>query len=484
MRKCILLYFHIHIHILLSSFLLAGVIFATVVFAETQNTTLSPDIERIFKKGLAATKQQSWHLAIKYFLKVQKASPTYPPVLMNLGLAHAKAGSELPAIAWLNAYVALSPKAPNLPSVEKEIIRLEVTAETKFRKLIQTAKATTASTTTIPIVGQYHQSDAYEQIAIAQAKVGDIGGAQKTLTQLSLKEVNKQWAYGKVAEAQAKSGDIAGAKETASQIPDDYVKSLAYTNIAIAQAEVSNITGAKKTLALAMETASRITKDGFFDRPNTNIAEAQAKTGDIAGAQKTLTLAMEAASRITNLSGKSQAYVNIAAALTKMDDIAGTRKMLALATEAASRITYYDSYQDSAYADIAKAQAEAGDITEAQETVSRIGNDYLRSMAYAEIAKVQAKAHSIAKAKKIVAALARLKAPEQAKSWTELASNDYLFSEPVVVDFQGFLASLKGKDPQDVAKALANGAEEMAAVLKELKEIKDYWQKRRPNSAR
>ena len=156
---------------LLLAVVLALGVASGAILAQTSGSTLSPKVERLFLKGLAAAEQQSWALAIKNFSKVQKAAPEYPPVLLNLGLAHARAGHELPAIAWLRAYSASSQGAPNLPDVEKEIIRIEVAAETKIGKLFDQA---VKAAETLP---EKAQKDALSMVSLFQAQSGDIEGA-------------------------------------------------------------------------------------------------------------------------------------------------------------------------------------------------------------------------------------------------------------------------------------------------------------------
>ena len=98
-----------------------------------------------FERGLAAAEQQQWGLAVRYFGEAQKAAPTTPGILFNLGLAHGKAGQELPAIAWLQAYLARTGQPVNADAVRKEILRLEIAPEGKIARVMQQALAANAA---------------------------------------------------------------------------------------------------------------------------------------------------------------------------------------------------------------------------------------------------------------------------------------------------------------------------------------------------
>jgi tetratricopeptide (TPR) repeat protein len=102
---------------------------------------LSPaDLEKIMKKGTMAAEQGSWTIALKYFNEVLRADPNYYPAYFNMGLAHARAGNELAALAWFNAYLHFVPQAEDRAQVEDEIARLEVALEAKMEKIVTQAE--------------------------------------------------------------------------------------------------------------------------------------------------------------------------------------------------------------------------------------------------------------------------------------------------------------------------------------------------------
>lgn len=150
--------------------------FPVPTHAQTAKAPLPIAVQKDFDKGIAAARQQDWGLAVKYFTQASNSLkyPKHPSVLFNLGLAHGKAGHELSAIAWLHAYLAAEPRAPNSREVRKEISGLQVAAEAKVNKILQAA---------------LHAIDALDN------------------------ELDRQKARFKVAEALVEVGDFKRAKE-------------------------------------------------------------------------------------------------------------------------------------------------------------------------------------------------------------------------------------------------------------------------------
>jgi tetratricopeptide (TPR) repeat protein len=111
---------------------------AASALLRAQNT-LPPQAQAELDRGLAAAEQKQWVLAIKHFAEAQNTAKTSPQVLFNLGLAHDKAGHELAALAWLQAYLAAAPRADNANAIRKEIVRLDVATEAKINTLAKLA---------------------------------------------------------------------------------------------------------------------------------------------------------------------------------------------------------------------------------------------------------------------------------------------------------------------------------------------------------
>ncbi len=276
---------------------------------------------------------------------------------------------------------------------------------------------------------RYHLSS---QIAVAQAKTGDISGAIETVAWVEWEYV-KNNCYREIAGVQAKAGDIAGARQTASGIPDNSVKSDAYSNIAIVQRESGDKKGARKTLVQAMKDASSANY--------VTIARLQLDMGDTSRARKSLVRAARiAASSLEDIptgSWQSIAYLTIVEEQTRADDIRGAKKT-------ASQILD-ESYQSSAYNEIARSQTKAG---------GRVS------------------AAAIAKTKE------QERMEDEIKSWAELAATED-FSKPTLVDLHGFLASLKGNSPDKAIESLAMIAGDMADASNQLRYNETDWQKRR-----
>jgi hypothetical protein len=106
-----------------------------------ERATLTPEAEQALNRGLAATRQEDWDLAIKYFKKTQKASPLAPEVLFNLALAYDKAeGADLLAAAYYRAYLAMVPEAENKDKIRARIEELLLSCESIARKLVRNAE--------------------------------------------------------------------------------------------------------------------------------------------------------------------------------------------------------------------------------------------------------------------------------------------------------------------------------------------------------
>ena len=85
------------------------------------------EAQEALKRGLFAAKQADWNLAIKYFEEAQAQSQNkpVPEILFNLALAHDRRGnSELIAIPWYHAYLAVSPESPNAAPAKERIFEL------------------------------------------------------------------------------------------------------------------------------------------------------------------------------------------------------------------------------------------------------------------------------------------------------------------------------------------------------------------------
>lgn len=185
---------------------------AASALLRAQNT-LPPQAQAELDRGLAAAEEKQWDLAIKHFAEAQNTARTNPQILFNLGLAHDKAGHELAALAWLQAYLAAAPRAPNADAIRKEIARLDIATEAKINTL---AKLAIDSANKLPgpsgdkayVLG--YLAEVYEAI-------GDFHAAYAAW--LAYQPKGRARALRDHAISLAASGDMDGAASTASQIP-------------------------------------------------------------------------------------------------------------------------------------------------------------------------------------------------------------------------------------------------------------------------
>ena len=265
-----------------------------------------------------------------------------------------------------------------------------------------------AKETAAQIKFDHDKAMAYCKIAKAQAEIGDTTEASRTLemanaatTQIS-NEDDRAFTLRCIAEAQANVGDFAGAKVTAGQINDSALYKPPYLAIAEAQAQGGDIDGAKVT-------ASQLDRNSDKAVVYLEIAQAQIKAGDVAGAGQM----MEAARAVTpkidtkddTLSDGTKKYIlegylKIAEAQRKVKDTTGTHRTLEKAKElAAKRVGIWQLDDGRACADVAEAQAKAGDFVDARATVDQILDEYNKDVALCKVADVQAKAGDIGGAK-------------------------------------------------------------------------------------
>ncbi len=248
--------------------------------------------QEALNKGILAAKVPDYPLAIRFFEDARKIAPEAPVIFMNLGIAESKMpGRELRAIAWFGAYLAASPDAPNAAAVKEQIAVPEVKNQSNVSNFIKSVQAAASQ------MRGDKKTEGLTRVAGLWAKAGDITAALHAADLCEDNKGGKASAYYVVADAQAKSGDIAGAQKTASLIspqpPNTSVARTyivyAHSAIAEAQASAGDRTGAQGTFDLALRTSELIPA---LDRTQAleAIAKAQARSGDINGAQKTVNL--------------------------------------------------------------------------------------------------------------------------------------------------------------------------------------------------
>ncbi|MBL7050382.1 MAG: hypothetical protein ISR96_12785 [Nitrospira sp.] len=438
--------------IILIVLLLMGGLNTNTLFAQEPEYVTSPAASGAYLRGLAAAGENDWESAINYFSQAWKEARTWPDVLYNLGYSHQQAsGQELIAIAWYQAYLTTSPDAEDANQVREWIVELEVKIESRVRSLIKKIKK--ISSLNISSLKDYSVID---DLAGILAKLGDIDGAREEAEQANY-EYTKAAANAEIAISQARAGDIREAKKTVLLTNDNII---AYTEIVKAQAESGDIDGARETISLSND-------DDPYGSINMEIVVAQADKGDIAGARETALLWFADDPYYLMM-----AYVEIGMSCTKAGNINGYSESIDLALEAAAQITEEIWQQDFAYEFIAEAQAKAGNSAESNETVARITDEEKKSSAYKSITEFQIMAKEIA----FWADLrTRVKEADEIEYWTNLASHR-LKEFAIVVDWQGWLEELENKDnAYDIFWFLVTGADNLAEGLEEIRNIGTRW---------
>lgn len=118
---------------------LAAIAFAA--FPTSSRAAVPPEAQPAFNKGVLAAQQQEWDVAFKSFMDAHKFFRASPEINYNLGLTESKIpGRELRAIAWLAAYLAADPQAPNASAVKAEIRALLIKNEGNNDRIVEVAR--------------------------------------------------------------------------------------------------------------------------------------------------------------------------------------------------------------------------------------------------------------------------------------------------------------------------------------------------------
>jgi hypothetical protein len=239
-------------------------------------------------------------------------------------------------------------------------------ARTSFAAAIETAQT---------IEDGDSRSGVVVDIARAQAEAGDLVAAIDTAKAIE----DASWqgkVLAAVAEAQASAGEVLAGLQTARAIEDAWWRTNALVPLARAQAEAGGSTAAQETYAAAVETAQTIESGRLQSTALATVARGQAETGDT-------TAALATAQTIEDAESRAKALTAVAHAHEGADNANAARTAYASALKAAQMIE--DAYFR------ARAEAEAGDVSAALETVRAIELFPLRLDAIASIVTLQAR---------------------------------------------------------------------------------------------
>jgi thioredoxin-like negative regulator of GroEL len=325
---------------------------------------LPPEAKEAFRRAEVAVEHEDWDLAIKYFEAARKASPTSAEILLRLALAHAEAdGRELPALALFRAYLAAARDDPTAEDmckrVEDKIIELEVRVEANIGSFVKKSKEA------MPILPKgVDKTYTHHQLIRAQALSGDFVGAQDTADQMvdQLKGVSSteaSWAkmtlptgFIFIAERMARTGDLAGARKLIPKIPGGGLQ----------------------------------TPEFEVDQAYEQITAALAEIGDLSGAERT-------AAKIKMMSLQNMACAHLADAMIEAGKLDDAKLLLSLLPLDVRKYVHYTG-MTKALRKLAIAQAIAGDLNDANDTLSKIdpfNEDYDYCLALCHIALAKAK---------------------------------------------------------------------------------------------
>lgn len=218
-------------------------------------------------------------------------------------------------------------------------------------------------------------------MAMAQAERGDMKQARRILS--TVKEPNKEFAFAGLACRQAVAGDVPGALETAMEISRDQTKRDALECIRKVQEQAGDRKGEFRTRKLALEHDLSSWDRGRRNKAVVALAIALAKKGDIQEALETVN-DIRPHPMSTDLvsfekEDQADALIGIADIQAKSGDIAGAlttaRSIESLQLPADHNHAIprtLNGKSQIAIQRIVSAQASAGDIEGAKQTVSLI----------------------------------------------------------------------------------------------------------------
>ncbi len=121
-------------HTFLGMILLICIVCA-VMLTPQAGVLAATDLERGFEAAL----DEDWDEAVEHFGHAFERNPYNPIVQFNYGLAQARLGNDLIALALFNTYVSAVPDAANRPQVETQMDNLLSRAEVRRRRIVDAA---------------------------------------------------------------------------------------------------------------------------------------------------------------------------------------------------------------------------------------------------------------------------------------------------------------------------------------------------------
>ena len=147
----------------------------------------TPEAQALMEKGAESAAQGDMSAALSRFDEAWRAAGyhfdhrpdrLHPPLLFDLGLAHARAGHPAAAWAWLSAYLAAEPGAANRDACEAEIAKQRDAATSRVARMLdqlQVQAAEVAGAT----AGSAWPWVEWNVLVGDRARAGDLVGARR-----------------------------------------------------------------------------------------------------------------------------------------------------------------------------------------------------------------------------------------------------------------------------------------------------------------
>lgn len=207
-----------------------------------------------------------------------------------------------------------------------------------------------------------------------------------------------------VAVFEARNRDFRGALQTAASIGSEYWKGRAYQGIATAQASSGDSERATEFFERAIQAAVRLDEAKFVLDTLADIAEARAKSGDRTGALATFKQSEHNLDRVTRTFDKVEALLAIAVAEAHAGFQEDSDRLFSEAHRLTASIEN-DSVRADASGRMAQAEASAGNISAASESLRMTQDGFYRNVALGAIAEAQIRAGAFDDALRTIALL-------------------------------------------------------------------------------
>lgn len=204
----------------------------------------------------AALARKDWAAAVEALSRADRTEPLAPSILLGLGSAHAGAGHELAAMAWLYAYLTIAPTTEAERSrVMDDIVRLQVLAEARIRRILQEgADALEDIGETDPL-----RAARVQQLALTGALViGDLPGAQAMVLRAAADPTRRDQMWTDAASALAADEDFAHAIDAAGNIGDGSTRDQLTRGFQEQQAREFQMSLPERWLSLARRLSERV----------------------------------------------------------------------------------------------------------------------------------------------------------------------------------------------------------------------------------